>query len=121
MNDGLASAIGWPGGWSTIEEELPQVGPGSMDIDVADAEALREWRRQGGRFHEGESRFTNAAGYAVDAIIAAIPTPPWEPDDEVVAWFVALTGRLQPRFGSHRDVLRWAHEQGWHFVKDSDG
>ena len=115
MADGLASAIGWPEQWASGFAETPA----RMEIDVADAEALREWRAAGGWCAGG---FDDRGSTSIDRIIAAIPTPPWEPDKEVVETYIEAIGQIEPGSADgYAKALRYLHDQGWHLVKDSDG
>ena len=41
------------------------------------------------------------------------PTPPWEPDPEVVEMFSAAVGRVTPYLGGQVGALKWLHDQGW--------
>ena len=109
MTDPLASVREWADDWSTAAQRVP--GTARMEIDVADAEALRSLKNAATLSWEAD---------AIDRIVAAIPTPPWEPDREAVSAYAASCGEVNAKTG-YASGLRWLHERGWHLVKDSDG
>lgn len=95
-----------------------------MEIDVADAEALREWIDGGGWLFapDGGIAVACAADAALGRIIDAIPEPEWEPSVDLVA--AALRARHWS--GAHANVdvvtgsLKRMHAAGVRFSLDGD-
>lgn len=82
-------------------------------------EAIRKWWVAGGFLNASTAtglRLVDEAAPAIDAILAANPTP-WEPSDEdVEAYCSALGWALSYRRSEAHHALHSARKRGWNLV-----